>query len=43
MRVETDFLVIATSQYIDDAPPDDTLGDYTAIPLGAIKSVVRRK
>ena len=43
VRVETDFLVIATSQYIDDAPADETLGDYTAIPLGAIKSVVRRK
>ena len=43
VKVETEFLVIATSQYIDDEPADQTLGDYTAIPLGAVKSVVKRR
>jgi len=43
VKAETEFLVIATSQYIDDEPADQTLGDYTAIPLGAVKSVVKRR
>jgi hypothetical protein len=43
VKVEAEFLVIATSQYIDDEPADQTLGDYTAIPLGAVKSVVKRR
>jgi len=43
VKVEAEFLVIATSQYIDDEPVDQTLGDYVAIPLGAVKSVVKRR
>ena len=43
VKCDKEFLVIATSQYIDDEPPDQTLGDYTAVPLGAVKSIrVRR-
>jgi hypothetical protein len=43
VKADKEFLVIATSQYIDDLPPDETLGDYTAIPRGAVKSVKSRR
>ena len=40
MRVEPDFIVLASSQYIDDGK--DPAGDYTAIVRGCIKSIKRR-
>ena len=43
VKANKEFLVIATSQYIDDGPPEDTLGDYTAIPRGAVVSVIARR
>lgn len=43
VKANKEFLVIATSQYIDDLPCEETLGDYTAIPRGAVKSVKSRR
>lgn len=43
VKADKEFLVIATSQYIDDGPVDETLGDYTAIPRGAVKSIKPRR
>ena len=34
VKAETEFLVIATSQYIDDEPAEEKVGDYIAIPCG---------
>ena len=42
VKSEKEFIVIASSQYIDpDEPAAERTGDYTAIPLGMIKSVKR--
>lgn len=43
VKAHKEFLVIATSQYIDDEPDEETLGDYTAIPRGCIKSIKKRR
>lgn len=41
VKADKEFLVIATSEYIDDEPAESKLGDYTAIPIGACKSVTK--
>jgi len=43
VKANKEFLVIATSQYIDDLPSEETLGDYTAIPRGAVVSIKSRR
>ena len=41
VRVEPEFLVLASSQFINDG--DDPADDYTAIVLGCIKSITSIK
>ena len=41
VRVEPEFLVLASSQFINDG--SDPVGDYTAIVRGCITSIKRRK
>ena len=41
VRVEPEFLVLASSQFINDG--NDPVGDYTAIVRGCITSIKRRK
>jgi hypothetical protein len=41
VRVEPLFIVLASSQYIDDG--NDPAGDYTAIVRGCVTSIKRRK
>ena len=41
VKAETEFLVIATSQYIDDEPAEEKVGDYIAIPCGTVVRVSR--
>ncbi len=41
VRVEPEFLVLASSQFINDG--SDPAGDYTAIVRGCITSIKRRK
>ena len=41
VRVEENFIVLATSQFIEDTK--DPVGDYTAIPIGCIRTIKRRK
>ena len=40
IRVESDFIVLASSQFIDDGK--DPAGDYTAIVRGCITSIKRK-
>ena len=41
VRVEPEFIVLASSQYLDDGR--DPTGDYTAIVRGCITAIKRRK
>ena len=41
VRVEKNFIVLATSQFIEESK--DPIGDYTAIPIGCITAVKKRR
>lgn len=41
VKADKEFLVIASSQYIEDGPERERVGDYTSLPLGMIQSIKR--
>lgn len=41
VKADDDFLVIASSQYIEECSESERVGDYTSLPMGMILSVTR--